>query len=182
MVCALAFIVTGAIIVVYNYTIPYWGAAILISGIALTVVVMAKNKWVISKEVNPVFRTAELMVSIAIAIYSYIQHWKFPTGIFAALSAAILFALYYERSTGGALSVNFDGEGVRLPFTARRRFRPWTEVERVLFRYGTLTINFTDNSFVQWDIPDSNLDGKAFELFCHARVEENRGKRRNDDW
>src|SRR4051812_32960952 len=78
LVCALAFIITGAIIVVYNYTIPAWGAAILIAGIALIVFVMARNKWVISRKINPAFRVMELVISAAIAAYSATQHWKFP--------------------------------------------------------------------------------------------------------
>jgi hypothetical protein len=182
MVCALAFIVTGAIIVVYNYTIPIWGTAILLAGISLTVVVMAKNKWVIGKKVNPVFRIVELLVAISILAYSAIQHWKFPVIIFGSLSAALSFALYWERSTDSGLSVQIDNEGIRLPITARKRFKPWTEVEQVIYRFGTLTINFTDNSFVQWDIPAIGFDDKAFEKYCSTQVEENRSKRRNDDW
>ncbi len=182
MVAALAFIVTGAIIVVYNYTIPLWGAAILSAGILLTVLVMAKNKWVISNPINPIFRVVELLIALAIAAYSLIMTWKFPAGIFGVLSAALLFAIYWERSSGSELSVHIDNDGIKLPVTARKRFKPWTEIEAVILRFGILTVNFTDNSFVQLDLSNPEFDNEIFEAYCNTQVEENKSKRRKDDW
>lgn len=182
MVCALAFIVAGAIIYVYNYTIPYWGAALLLSGISLTVLVIVKNKWVISQKVNQSIRIVELLIALSLSAYSFVQQWKFPAGIFGVLSAAILFALFWERTSGGELSVHIDDDGVKLPVTARKRSRPWTEIELIIYRFGILTINFTDNSFVQWDLKVPIVDAEAFEAYCSTQVEANRSKRRNDDW
>ncbi|MCD6011248.1 MAG: hypothetical protein K0Q79_1110 [Flavipsychrobacter sp.] len=182
MVCALAFIVTGAIIYVYNYTIPYWGAAILLAGIILTILVMGKNKWVTSPKINPVFRMAELLIAISIFAYSFSQQWKFPAIIFGVLAAAILFALYWEKPSDNKLSIHIDNDGIRLPVTARRRSRPWTEVDQVIYRFGILTISFADNSYAQYDMKEPINDFEAFEQYCTAQVEENRSKRRNDDW
>ncbi len=182
MVSALAFILAGLIIVVYNYTIPWWGAGIMLSGIVLTVLVMAKNKWVISHKINPVFRIGELGVALSLAIYSILQQWKFPALIFSVLSAAILFALYWEKPSAQKLAIIVDDEGIKLPETSRRRFRPWTEIENVLLRFGTITVNFTDNSFVQMDLVDANTDNIPFETYCANQVEQFRSKRRNDDW
>ena len=182
MVSALAFIVAGTIIVVYNYTIPRWGAAILSVGILLTVLVMAKNKWVISKTINPVFRIAELLISLSISAYSATQHWKFPAGIFGVLSAAIVFAIFWERDTGSPLAVHIDKDGVKLPATVRKRFIPWTEVESIILRFGTLTLSFTDNSVFQWDITNPDFDNEIFEAYCSTQIEVNKSKRLKDDW
>ena len=182
MVCALAFIVTGAIITIYNYTIPIWGGVILIAGLALVTLVMTKNKWVVSLRVNQQLRIVELLISIPIALYSFYQHWKFPAGIFSALSAALLFALYWERTAGSPLFVHFDKEGIRLPSTSRRKFKPWTEVEQVIVRFGTLTIDCTDNSLFQWMLATVDVDTELFEMYCKTQFEENRGKRRKNDW
>src|ERR1700729_3794871 len=103
LVSALAFIGTGAIIAVYNYTIPVWGILLLLAGLSLAGVTIAKNKWVISNKVTPPLRIAELVISLAIAGLSLAQHWKFPLFIFSVLSVAIIFAMYWERATGGAL-------------------------------------------------------------------------------
>lgn len=182
MICALAFIVTGMIIVVYNYTIPMWGAAILAVGILLTILVMAKNKWVVSKPVNPIFRVIELLISVSIALYSMVMQWKFPAGIFGVLSAVIIFAFFWERTATDMQFIHLDVKGIKLPATARRRLRPWTEIEQVLLRFGILTINCADNSILQWNIVGNEIEDEIFEAWCSAQVELNRSKRRNDDW
>jgi hypothetical protein len=71
--------------------------------------------------------------------------------------------------------------GLRLP-VVRRRFIPWTEIDNVVLRYGTVTINCLDNHLFQWTIADYGFDNEVFERFCNARVEENVSKRVNNDW
>lgn len=181
MVCSLAFIVAGAIIVVYNYAIPLWGAVILIAGLSLVAATMFKNAWVISNKVNTTLRVIELIMALCIAAYSVSQHWKFPIIIFSVLSAALVFALYWERSVGSTLFVHIDNDGIQLP-VARKSFKPWTEIEQVILRYGILTIECVGNTMFQWSIPDTNVDNEIFEAYCSSQVEENRSKRRNDDW
>jgi len=183
LLCALSFTGTGAIIAVYNYTIPVWAAlALLIAGVALAVVTIAKNKWVVSNKVTPVLRIAELIVSLSLAGLSVAEWWKFPMGIFGVLSVALLFALYWERSTDRALFIHLDTDGVKLPVTARKRFITWPEVEQVVLRFGTLSINCADNRLIQYTVGDDKVDSEIFEAFCSAQVENNREKRIKDDW
>jgi hypothetical protein len=182
LVCAFAFIGTGAIITVYNYTIPTYGAALLIAGIALLACTIFKNKWLISRQVNLIARILECGISIWLAIYSALQHWKFPEGIFAAITVAIAFAMYWERAAGGQLFVSVDDEGVRFPITSRKRFLPWTEVEEITFRYGTLSVNSIDNHLFQFSLSLPDGDDHTFETWCLARVEQHKPNRRNDDW
>jgi len=182
LLCALSFIGTGAIIAVYNYTIPIWGVMLLIAGLVLAVTTIAKNKWVVSNKVTPPLRVAELIVALSIAVLSIIERWKFPAGIFGVLSVALLFALYWERATDGALFIHLDADGVKLPITARKRFLSWPEVEQVVLRYGTLSINCADNRLFQYNVTDSNVDSEIFEAFCSVQVEDNRGKRIKDEW
>ncbi len=181
LVCALAFIGTGAIIAVYNYEIPLWGGALLAVGVLLLGATIIKNKWITGKDINPVIRIIELVIAATIAIYSAVQHWKFPMGMFSALSAGLLFALYWERKSGATLSVHIDDTGIRLPVVRRRSLR-WTEVDQVVYRFGTLTINCADNHLFQWNIADPSFDNEIFEAFCAAKIEENKAKRINDDW
>ncbi len=180
LICAFAFIGTGVIIAVYNYTIPMWGVALLVAGVLLLGMTIFKNNWVTSKKVNPGLRTAELLIGMVIAVYSGIQHWKFPTGMFSALSVGLAFAIFWERRSAETLYVHVDDTGIRLP-VVRRRFIPWVEVENVVMRFGTLTINCVDNHLFQWSI-NGNDDYEIFEAFCEAKIEESKGKRRNDDW
>ncbi len=180
LVCALGFIGTGAIITVYNYTIPMWGGALLAAGILLLGVTLFKNKW-LTREVNVPVRVAELLIALAIAIYSVSQQWKFPTGMFAMLSIGILFALYWERKSDAVLYVHADDSGLKLP-VLRRRTLPWTEVEEVVLRFGILTINCVDNHLFQWTISDTDIEPGKFEAYCAAQVAAHKSERRNDDW
>ena len=181
LVCALGFIGTGAIIAVYNFTIPLWGVALLVAGALLLGLTIFKNKWVTSKEINPTVRIAELAIAITVAIYAAIQQWKLPTGMFGVLSAGLMFSLYWERKAGGTIYVHIDETGLRLP-VVRQRFLPWTAVDQVVYRFGTLTINTADNHLFQWNIALPDFDNEIFEAFCSAKIEEYKAKRRNDDW
>jgi hypothetical protein len=181
LVCALAFIFTGLIIFVYNYTIPMWGLAILIAGIGLLLTVIMRNKWLLKRKNNLAFRIGEFIVAGGITGLSFAEQWKFPMGIFGVLSAAILFAIYWERSVGTVLNIRIDESGFKLPVTARKRFIPWTEIDDVIFKFGTLTVECLDNHFFQWNI-NTQIDQEIFEAYCIAQVEENKSKRRKDDW
>jgi hypothetical protein len=181
MVCALAFMGAGAIIFRYNFDITTWGLALLLAGIALVLVTMIKNKWLISNKINPVVRILEAAIAAWMAVYSVMQHWKFPAGIFGVLTAVVLFAIYWERPADRKLAITVDDEGIKLPVTSRKRFIPWTEVEQVLIRFGTLTIDCVQNRLFQWTVPEPQFDPEIFEAWCAARVEENRSKRRTDD-
>jgi len=181
LVSSFAFIGAGAIITIYNYTIPIWGLAILLAGLSLLGLTIFRNSWINDKKINPILRVVELIIATAFAIYSLLMQWKFPIVIFGGLSAALLFALFWERNAGGKLYIYVDDDGLRLP-VVRRRFIPWNEVDIIVLKYGTLTINCLDNHLFQWSVsvPDVNLE--AFDAFCSAKVEEHIGKRRNDEW
>ncbi|MCW3123414.1 MAG: hypothetical protein JWQ38_2906 [Flavipsychrobacter sp.] len=182
LVCALAFIVTGAIIFRYNFIITAYGLTLLIIGLLLAIATIAKNGWVTGAKMNPVIRSVELVIAIWVAAYSVMQQWKFPSGIFGVLSAALLFALYYERDADSKLVIHIDDAGVKLPASARKRFIQWTEIEQVVFRFGTVSIDCVDNRLFQWNIENPGIDIDAFEAYCKGKVDEHRDKRRNDEW
>ncbi len=182
LICSLAFMSAGAIIFRYNFDITIWGLSLLLAGVLLLLVTIFKNKRIISKKVNPQVRFIELLISVTMAVYSAIQGWRFPTGIFSVLSAAIVFAIYWERAGGSAPAIHIDDDGIRLPVTSRKRFLKWAEVEEVVMRFGTLSINCVDNRLFQWNIPGSEVDIETFEAYCAAKVEENISKRISDEW
>lgn len=181
LVSSLAFICAGAIIAIYNYTIPGWGFALLATGLTLIALTIFRNSWMTDKQRNIIFRCVELFVAAAMAAYSAYMQWKFPIIIFGGLSAALLFALYWERRGANLLFIEVDDTGLRLP-VLRRRFIPWAEVEVVVLRFGTITINCLDNHFFQWNIVDPDFDKNRFEAFCKDQIEQNIVNRRNDNW
>ncbi len=181
LVCGLSFTVTGAIIAIYNYTIPFWGGALLVAGLITLGFTIFKNKWMTARKINLAARIKELIISLAVMSYSIVQHWKFPAIIFGILSAALVFALYWERAASATLFVHVDDNGLKLPLL-KRRFIHWWEVEELVLRFGILTINCTNNHFFQWSVSETDFDDETFQQFCNRMIEENIGKRRNDDW
>ncbi|GAA4459772.1 hypothetical protein GCM10023093_01360 [Nemorincola caseinilytica] len=181
--CSLAFIGTGAIIYVYNFQITYWGLALLLAGLLMAALTVGRNKWVTSRYVNVAFRVIELLISLSMLTLSLIEQWKFPIGIFSVLSAAIAFSIFWERGAGQQLYIRIDEGGLRMPVTSRRRSIPWQDVERVLLRYGILSIDCTDNKLYQVEVSDtSGIDIEVFEAFCNARIAEGIEKRPKNDW
>jgi len=178
----LAFVGTGAIICIYNYEIPEWGAVILGIGVLLLWLTMFRNKWITGKPINRIIRYAELMVSLSIAALSFYEQWKFPSGIFSVLSAAIVFSIYWERDAGQQLYIQIDDKGVRMPITSRTRFIAWHEIEQVLLKYGVLSVDCIDNKLIQVDVSKNTIDEQDFNDFCKLQVENNKNKRTNNDW
>jgi len=155
---------------------------LLIAGLLLLGVTIVKNKWLTTTKANLVARVLELLIALCVAALSLFQQWKFPLGIFSVLSAAILFALFWERAAGQTLVIQIDETGIKLPVTSRKRFIAWVEVEDVVLRYGTLSIECLENRLYQWDIADNNVDSEPFMAYCTAQVEANKGKRAKNDW
>jgi hypothetical protein len=182
LVSALAFIVAGAIIFVYNYTIPAWGFALLGEGIVLLVLTIVKNRWVTGPKINTRLRIGELIIALTVLGYSALQGWKFPMIIFGMLSAALAFALYWEKTADAVLMIRVDEQGIQLPVTYRKRLIPWIEIDDVVLRFGTLTANGAQNHFYQWNIGPNDTDREIFEAYCKAQIEEHSKNRRKDDW
>ncbi len=181
MVCALAFLGTGAIIAVYNYTIPGWGIALLCEGLLLVGLTMFRNKWVLQPQVNRIFRVVQLLTAIAVAGYSFLQHWKVPEGVFGVLSLCLAFALYWEKSVGETLNVIIDEGGIHLPVTARKRLIEWKEVENVVLRHGTLSVNCVDDRLFQWTARANKIEVADLEQFCAALVSKHETEK-EEDW
>ncbi len=179
---ALAFIGAGAIIYVYNFQIKPWGLAILFAGLALLGVTIVKNKWVTAPASNLVFRIAELILSLALCGYSAMQHWNLPIGIFGVLAAGIAFAMFWERSSDGKQFIYVSEEGIRLPVDSRKRFLEWVEVNDVIVKFGTLSIDCADNRLFQWNVHPVTFNQPDFDAFCVKEIEEGMSKRKTDDW
>lgn len=182
MICCLAFILAGAIIYVYNHTIPMWGGILLGVGVTIMLLTLFKNKWVTTVPGNYVFRAIELIISLTLLGYSLLEMWKLPIGIFGILSAVLLFALYWERAANKTQYVLINADGIFLPISSRRRHIPWTDAESVILKFGTLSIDCTDNHRYQWNVIIKNVDTTAVEAYSSQLIEENIAKRQKDDW
>lgn len=152
----------------------WWGITAIIMGLALAFIAMFRSKWLQQPRVNKTFRIVELALVVGIGITALLWQFYVPAALFGVLALALCFALWWEGSsnTTTALQVEVSAEGIKLPVTSRRRFIRWAEVERVLLRHGTITIDCIDNRLFQWTVRPAGFSAADFENFCLARVND----------
>jgi hypothetical protein len=160
----------------------FLGIFCLIYGLAVLVVCFFKNKWLKVLSNNKNVRKIHITISfIALSVFA-ISQWWLATGICTVVAIANLFALYYEQKITEALFVTIDEETILLPATARRKQLDWWEVERILLRHGTITIDCSNNFLYQWNIKNNTTDVATFERFCTEQIEKNRTKKEQNNW
>jgi len=158
------------------------GVIVAVLGILLFAVIVAKNKWLVKSANNRIIRIGELLVVACISIYAFIVNMPIPGSTFAILGAVLIFSLYWEATAGKPAFVHIDEQGIRLPSTSRKRSLEWWEVDQVMLRYGTLSIECMENRLYQLNINPVQFDMKQFDAFCEGRISESADKRKNNEW
>lgn len=176
LMSAFAIIGTGAVFYFFSMYLKWWGAGLLVAGIILLLLTITRNKWMMKPEVNRTFRIIELMAALCIASYCALNAMWVPTAMFAILSIVILMAFAWERGSGEQF-IFVSEEGIKLPFSSRKRFIDWRDVDSVLYRYGTLTVECDENKLYQWNIKKARFEREQFESFCAGQAEKHKGKR-----
>jgi hypothetical protein len=182
LLAALAFIGSGALF--YNFHDPSkgWSLPLLFAGAILLLVAIFRNKWIVTPKVNRIFRTVELMILLSLLSYAGIHKWGPPSFVFGVLSAAVLFALFWEFGGEGSSVIHIDKQGFKLPLGSRKRFIAWVEIEHVLLKFGTLTVNCYDNRLYQWSLGAIDLNNGEFDEFCSEQIEEAKKNKDKNDW
>lgn len=182
LLVALAMTGIGAVLRSFYAPAKNWSLVLLVAGILLLILALFRNRWLTKPAISRMFRIGELMVMLCLASFFVIQHWKVPAAMCGILSFATLFSIFWENEKGSTQVVRIDDNGVNLPMTSRRRHIDWRDIDQVLFRHGTLTINCYDNRLFQWMIGNVQLDRDSFENFCLQQIEAGKLKRDKNDW
>jgi len=167
-----------------NDTSRIAGTALMVTGVLLLGVALFRNRWLLRAHVNRIFRAGELAVVLGLtACWLLLQYWM-PAVITGLLSGALVFALYWEQQgQRQARYITVDPDGIRLPGIGRGRLLGWPEVERVLLRFGVLTVDCYDNHLFQWNIRQADFDKETFETWCAQQIADGKRKRNHaDDW
>jgi hypothetical protein len=181
LIAAFALTGAGALFALYYPSSRVWSIALTIAGIVLLFLTIKRNKWIIQPAVNRQFRIAELLVLGVLALYSFLNNWTPPALMFGVLSGAVLFGMFWEGAKG-VMAIRIDESGVKMPAGKAKRDIAWVEIDHVLLKFGTLTINCADNRLYQWSISSTNFDIEAFSAFCDKQIEEGKSKRDENDW
>jgi hypothetical protein len=165
-------------------SLKFFGPSVsyMLYGIAAVILLVSilKNKWLQQPFNNMLFRIIELLIMGALFGYCALTQLTVPTIIYGILSATIILAITWERKKNIPLTVTIDSDGVKPPVTSRIRMLTWAEVEQVILRFGTLTVNCADNRLYQWNVAASDFEHTAFETYCAKQVEEAKVNRKND--
>lgn len=182
LMAALVMAGSGAVLSLAVSPVRIWSVMLLIAGLVLLGTTLFRNRWLRQAKVNRLFRIAELLVLLCLASYFVINHLNLPAAMCGVLAAAIMFAIFWEQQTAAVLMVRIDDGGVKLPVTSRRRQLDWPEIEQVLLRFGTLTINCYDNRLFQWTVGTIVFDKAEFETFCNTQIAAGKLKKDPNDW
>lgn len=158
------------------------GTISLAYGLLVLFLTFFRNVWLQQPKNSKLMRTIHFITGMVLTIIFLLSQWWLAGGIAGVVALANLFALFYEQKASAALTVHFSEQAILLPATSRRKQLVWTEVERVLLRHGTVTIDCTNNFLYQWNYKDTGIDVWLFEEFCKAQIENNRSKRDTNDW
>lgn len=172
----------GAILTLIQSPVHILTLALLGAGVLLLGITLLRNKWIKQPKINRLFRIGELMILLCLASYLAMNKFPIPAAMCGILGAAILFAIFWEQQADSPLAIHIDEQGIQLPITSRKRNLRWLDVDQVLLRYGTLTINLHDNRMFQWTVGHIGFDKNSFEQFCSTQIEEGKLKRDPHDW
>lgn len=166
---------------IVSFFIPHiYSFGFVLLGFLLLGFTIFKNKWLLQKKVNRLFRIAEFLLILVFALFCIYHHINVPSVIYSVLCCVILFAIYWEGAAKEMLYVNIDETGIHLPATSRKRFLDWKEIEHVIVRFQILTIDCYDNRLYQWNLKPSDLDDEIFDAFCKAQIENHKNNKTND--
>jgi hypothetical protein len=159
-----------------------YGGFLAILGFLTTVCILFRSKLFFNPAFNRVFRIIEFLVAAAISLGAATEKLYVPSVMFGIISATALFALYWESTKHKTLHIQVGTEGITLPASARNKLISWPDTEKVILRYGTLTIDCLDNRLYQWTVADVNFDTDSFEAFCNAQIESGKSARDTNNW
>ena len=160
----------------------FFGIACLLASIAILVLTIFQKKWLREERNNLLFRLLELVLVGSSSLLFFLNKWMMPASLFGLMSAVIIFAIIRERRASQSGHIIIDEKGIAMHLATRSRLFNWKEIEGVLLRFGTLTVEFADNKMIQQNIAAVNINNQELEDFSRQKVEQYRTERINDNW
>lgn len=166
---------------IYNSFLLF-GIASLLASVTLLVLSVFQKTWLRRKQNNLLFRIVELVLLAASSVLFFTNGWRLPAVLFALMSAVVIFAIFRERRGETAGTVLIEERGITVNSDARIRKLLWKEIDHLIFRFGILTIECTDNTLIQRNIAGTDVDPAQITLFARAQIEEAKAARPLNDW
>jgi hypothetical protein len=162
--------------------INWSGLIIALFGLVLIIANVFFNKKVIQAKTNLVMRIIEIIIFIAILVYSILNKWYLPAAYSGAALLGIIIAYYLEKAGSQTQYLHLDKNGIKIPGTGRTLTLAWHQVRKVIVKHNLITIDCTNNKLFQLTFDKTALQNKEqFEEFVHQNILANEQKR-PDDW
>ncbi len=158
------------------------GASCILSGLVLLGIIIFRNRWLLNPHINHIFRIIELIMLSGTAAFFTMFQWWIPAAMSGIVSVTLIFSLFWERGKNRRQHIRLTEHGIRLPMTSRRKQLSWSEVDRVIFRFGVLTIDCHDNHLMQWNVQPADFDQQDFEAWCITQIETGKANRIKSNW
>jgi hypothetical protein len=158
------------------------GIIVLLSSFFLLGMTLFKSKWLLQASINKWFRIIEGIIMMALSVAAFTTQLTMPSVLFGLLALVLFFAFFGENGKSNQLIIEVAELGIKFPVTARKKGLAWWEVEQILLRFGTITINCHDNRLYQWQLGKIDFDIAIFEQFCSIQIEAHREDRKKYVW
>jgi hypothetical protein len=174
----------GAMLLLLQPTEKAWSSVMLAAGIFLLIFTLRSKKEKPQSALQLPLRIAEIGLCAAFIIYAIGKGFTIPAVIVGISLCSLAFALIMERNTQKFSTVKISDKGISRPLVFKHAKVNWPEIDQVLLRFGTLTINCDGNRFYQYSIDNYNFNTAEFESFCINHINEGKSKRKNNsnDW
>ena len=151
-------------------------AACFATSIFILIMAFKGRQWLQHGRNNNRLRWVEFLLLIAGSAAFLNYGWRAPSVLFAILAAVIVFAIFWEKKGAIDNAVTLDDTGVHLPARLSGH-RPWHDVDKVLLRHGTLTIEFEENKIWQQNIQPPTFPPTELEAWAATQIDTHRPKR-----
>lgn len=145
----------------------FFGIAALLGAACIILLSVFQKNWMRQERNSLIFRGVEFILLAVSSVLFFINKWNMPAALFGIMALVVIFAIIRERNQAKAGNITIDAGGVRL----RGRKIDWKDIENVLFRFGTLTVEMKGNKIIQQNIGATTTDGKALEHFSREMIE-----------
>jgi hypothetical protein len=182
LITGVILVAVGGIVSLINLDQRFFGLAQLVTGITILSTTLFRHKTLLIPRNNFTVRLLELMVLLLFIGFSIFLHWQFPAILYLLVAITTGVAIFFEGRNGQGQSVLLTDACVTLPGRVGGRQLQWWEIEQILLRYGTLSIDCLDNKLFQFSLKGGLPDQEDFELYCRAMIAANKHKTPKNNW
>lgn len=124
------------------------------------------------KKAHFVFRLMETFACLYAAWYFLqVLNLPFQSTLEVITFIGILYLMMMERNLFREVNISLDEKGIRLPSFSTNKRIPWSQIEQMRIRNDFISINTTDNRFLQYEISkvltDTEID--TMNAWCIKR-------------